>query len=322
MAPAEDHACNVNSMEGIEIATVRANRMSFDYRHRLVATTLVCVALGSALVALAGIYFGWLVCTASTPSELIACLTQLGGSIVLVSLLSTLLMFRIARPLRLLSQLASQRTVENPALMGRGDEIGFLAREFHTLQHGVEFGKKLLAREKQTDPVTGLANRNVAHDRLNAAIKSAARTKTAIAVVIVDLRQLASINSQYGYQAGDRALSTVATRLCHGLKSSDSVCRLSGDEFMALVEHETGEDLVRVTENLARSLCKPISVQGASVRLSTSMGVSMYPEHGHTSEDLLRRSDIALRASAADTCEPSFYAHGQDEAYRRGIQIS
>jgi diguanylate cyclase (GGDEF)-like protein len=145
------------------------------------------------------------------------------------------------------------------------------------------------------DVLTGLPNRRMLSDRIAVAIAHAARYQENFAVLCFDLDGFKTVNDEHGHDAGDQLLNLVATRIRKPLRAVDTVARVGGDEFVALLVHLTKvEDSATVADKLLQYLCAPYTLFGQVATVGTSIGIALYPMHGTTSEELLRRADMAL----------------------------
>ncbi len=186
------------------------------------------------------------------------------------------------------------------ALRGdNGEVVAFLgiARDI-TERRAMEQRIRHLA---QHDALTGLANRALLFEHLEQALRLAARHGEKLALLFIDLDEFKPINDRLGHAAGDEVLLTTAKRLVGGLRESDLVGRLGGDEFIALLDAPAGgEEALAVARTLCRSLAEPLQVGGQTVSVSASIGVAIYSDHAASSDDLVRAADRAMyRAKAA-----------------------
>ncbi|CAN7191399.1 EAL domain-containing protein [Pseudoduganella sp. LjRoot289] len=153
----------------------------------------------------------------------------------------------------------------------------------------------LLEHEVNHDTLTGLANRNLLWDRLEQALHTAQRNKSLVAVLLVDLNKFKLINDTLGHEAGDEVLKMVARRLQAAVRESDTVARLSGDEFvLILADQPSLRYTLRMLERLRSSLAKPMVFEGKDISVGASMGVSVYPHDGCSALDLVRAADVAM----------------------------
>ena len=147
----------------------------------------------------------------------------------------------------------------------------------------------------QHDPLTGLANRALLYEFAGRVLASARRGNWCSAFLFVDLDLFKPINDTYGHDVGDGVLKEVARRLAAGVRGDDLVGRLGGDEFLALLAHiNNEEDAARAARHALFSLNQPYHVDGLVLRVSPSIGVSLFPQDGHSVEELIKHADAAM----------------------------
>ncbi|MEO5333330.1 MAG: diguanylate cyclase [Magnetococcus sp. YQC-5] len=179
------------------------------------------------------------------------------------------------------------------------DEISFLTAIANTLA-GVVERKKIENRLKQLadhDELTGLPNRRQILRRLHQDLALAIRENRTMVIMMMDLDHFKQVNDIQGHQAGDALLVEVAQRMKKILRISDTVGRLGGDEFIALlpiIRH--ADDVSIVADKLINTVSKPYMIHGQECRIGISIGISIYPLHGAEVDLLLQRADIALYA--------------------------
>jgi two-component system cell cycle response regulator len=145
------------------------------------------------------------------------------------------------------------------------------------------------------DELTGLPNRRLLMDRLSLAIAHARRSQCLMAVMFLDLDNFKQINDTLGHDVGDALLCLVADRLVRTVRQADTVARLGGDEFIiALPELSHADDAAELGEKVIQAVSQPYCIQGQEVRLTASVGISMYPLHGEDAEALMKSADLAL----------------------------
>ena len=146
------------------------------------------------------------------------------------------------------------------------------------------------------DALTNLPNRQTFSERIRHAIAIATRRSTELAVVFVDVDHFKTINDSLGHDAGDLVLRVVAERISGCLRESDTVARIGGDEFVILLEEGGGahDSFDTVADKLAKSVAKPITVNGIELYVALSMGICVFPQDGQDSETLLRNADTAM----------------------------
>ena len=152
-----------------------------------------------------------------------------------------------------------------------------------------------LSHQALHDPLTGLPNRALLHDRLDRALRREEREARPLAVLFLDLDRFKSVNDSLGHAAGDAVLVAVARRLENVLRSGDTAARLGGDEFVVLCENTTPEQATAVAERIAACLASPITVGARELLISASIGVALggVGSH-HDAEALLHHADAAM----------------------------
>lgn len=145
------------------------------------------------------------------------------------------------------------------------------------------------------DTLTGLPNRNLLKDRINHALARMRRNGGQVAVLYVDLDRFKPINDNLGHEAGDAVLRVVAERLSLCIRSSDTVARIGGDEFVVVVEDiaRPGEAAM-VARKILDVLDPPIIHQGHFCQVGASIGIAVYPLDGTNMEDVCKAADIAM----------------------------
>jgi diguanylate cyclase (GGDEF)-like protein/PAS domain S-box-containing protein len=145
------------------------------------------------------------------------------------------------------------------------------------------------------DVLTGLPNRSLFRDRLRQAIAQSRRRRSRLAVMFIDLDRFKLINDTYGHVRGDLFLQQVAGRLRRQLRSSDTLSRLGGDEFTVLVpDLRHVEDAAIKAQQFLEALRRPFLVEGDELSATCSIGISVFPDHGTTEDELIRNADLAM----------------------------
>ncbi|MEB3358251.1 MAG: CHASE2 domain-containing protein [Synechococcales bacterium] len=145
------------------------------------------------------------------------------------------------------------------------------------------------------DPLTGLPNRKLFQERLIQAIEWAAQNRQLIGLLFLDLDGFKSVNDTLGHPIGDLLLKAVAQRLTGCLRASDTVARLGGDEFVVILPAIPSADHIStVAEKILMTLSKPFLLEDKAISITTSIGVSIYPEHGESMEILIVAADQAM----------------------------
>jgi diguanylate cyclase (GGDEF)-like protein/PAS domain S-box-containing protein len=147
----------------------------------------------------------------------------------------------------------------------------------------------------QHDFLTGLPNRMLLNDRIRQAIVLAPRHKKKIALLFLDLDGFKHINDSLGHPTGDKLLQSIAERLGECVRGSDTVSRQGGDEFVVLLsEIEHAEDAAITARRMLQVVAEPHSVDDHDLHVTTSIGLSVYPDDGLDSETLIKNADTAM----------------------------
>ncbi|MDY0014125.1 MAG: EAL domain-containing protein [Rhodocyclaceae bacterium] len=145
------------------------------------------------------------------------------------------------------------------------------------------------------DALTNLPNRVLLADRLGQALAQCQRRGKSVAVAYLDLDGFKAVNDQYGHDVGDELLVALAHRMKDALRDGDTLARMGGDEFVAvLVDLGEASDCEPVLSRLLKAAATPVHAGGCALEVSASMGVTLYPEDGGDADQLLRHADQAM----------------------------
>lgn len=152
-----------------------------------------------------------------------------------------------------------------------------------------------MAYSAEHDYLTGLPNRMLLNDRIGQAVVMARRHATKVAILFLDLDGFKHINDSLGHRTGDTLLQSVAKRLVNCVRTSDTVSRQGGDEFVVLLSevHHT-EDAAITAARMLRAVAVPHTVEQLELHITTSIGVSVFPDDGLDAETLIKNADIAM----------------------------
>ena len=147
----------------------------------------------------------------------------------------------------------------------------------------------------QHDALTGLPNRSLLQDRLGQAVAYANRSAMPVWVMLIDLDRFKFVNDSMGHKAGDVLLVTVAARLRTALRDADTVARLSGDEFVVILNEHADEPLCpAVVQRIMDAVAQPVMLGNKEFFVTCSVGVAVFPTEGTLSENLIEHADIAM----------------------------
>lgn len=145
------------------------------------------------------------------------------------------------------------------------------------------------------DSLTLLPNRNLLRDRLQQALVAAQRHERGVAVVFIDLDGFKNVNDSLGHSVGDRLLGVVAERLTRCTRTSDTVARHGGDEFVIVLTDTIDEkSLIGWMERARAMISEPVMIDGTELYVGCSMGASVFPQDGNDAEALLKKADVAM----------------------------
>jgi diguanylate cyclase (GGDEF)-like protein/PAS domain S-box-containing protein len=148
------------------------------------------------------------------------------------------------------------------------------------------------------DSLSGLANRALFRDRLDHASARAARSRTSLAVLFLDIDDFKLVNDSLGHAAGDEMLVAVAGRLIGALRVGDTAARFGGDEFAVLLEETAGpEEACRLAERIIEELRVPMRIADRDVSVQVSIGIALSPAGRESPSDLLQAADVAMYAA-------------------------
>ncbi|QEP42519.1 EAL domain-containing protein [Ectothiorhodospiraceae bacterium BW-2] len=158
----------------------------------------------------------------------------------------------------------------------------------------IKEGQNRLEYLASHDELTGLPNRTLLLDRLNHALQIAAREGRRCALCFIDLDHFKSVNDNFGHAVGDQMLIQTAARLSSHLRSSDTLARVGGDEFILLLEDSDISDAHLIATKMLRSMQQPLVIEGHELFQSLSIGISLYPDDAKEAAVLMEYADTAM----------------------------
>lgn len=171
------------------------------------------------------------------------------------------------------------------------------------------------------DGLTGLPNRLLLPDRVASALSRAQRHGHGVALLFLDLDEFKNVNDTLGHRIGDELLKSLARRLRASLRQSDLLVRLSGDEFVVVLEDLEGEGGPdRVAQKILDDVMRPFPIEGHEVQVSASLGYAVFPDDGTDPETLLRNADAAMY-HAKELGRNSYRAFSHALAQRREQRV-
>lgn len=175
------------------------------------------------------------------------------------------------------------------------------------------------------DTLTGLPNRMMLISHISHAIEGAKRKHKHIALLLLDLDRFKNVNDSFGHLAGDDLLQQLSAKLKTKLRGNDLMARLGGDEFVVVLEDVSNpEYAAKVAENIIQTIQEPwhLHQHNAIVNIGTSIGISLYPDHGDNSLDLLKHADAALyQAKGSGRGVAKYYSENLTRQARRRFKL-
>jgi len=170
-----------------------------------------------------------------------------------------------------------------------------LETDIATKTYEIKKQKEVLYVQAHHDSLTGLPNRILFNDRLEHGIEQAKRHKTKIALFFIDLDHFKRINDSLGHPIGDRVLIAVAERLKAKIRKEDTLARLGGDEFTIIMEDlREIQDVSLLAQKILNVLMQPIHIEGHTLYISCSIGISLYPKDDTDTHNLIKYADAAM----------------------------
>ncbi|HEX3987655.1 MAG TPA: EAL domain-containing protein [Acidobacteriaceae bacterium] len=206
---------------------------------------------------------------------------------------------------RSMLQVAAQRPFDVQFPVRGSEEVGELVDGFNAMltemQRRDRARKEAEARLQQMvlfDDLTGLPNRRLLIDRLTHSLAKGWRENRKVALLYIDLDGFKLVNDGLGHNVGDALLGQVAQRMKARFRQSDTLARIGGDEFTLILENvQSTEDADTVARDALDLMKAPFDVDGHSIRMTASVGISLFPDHAQESGQLLRQADCAMFAA-------------------------
>ncbi len=196
--------------------------------------------------------------------------------------------------------------LDDDASVERAYEVGaidFITKpiKWAVLKHRVKsvVAKVIAERKVQLlayrDSLTGLPNRLLFADRLEQAVMRSERSRTSMALMLVDIDDFKLVNDSFGHDAGDKLIKAVGDLISKSLRRADTIARLGGDEFAVIIEGIDGpEDAISIADNLTTILEHNVRLDDQETYTSASIGIAVYPGDGKDARTLLKNADTAM----------------------------
>ncbi|WP_339528788.1 putative bifunctional diguanylate cyclase/phosphodiesterase [Pseudomonas mucidolens] len=240
---------------------------------------------------------------------------------LIVSLLGALLMARrVSRPLDALVQAAERigaGDYRTPVQVRGNDEFGLLAQAFNAMQGGIAVRERQLAHNALHDALTGLPNRALAMERLGSAISA----RRPVVLLYLGIENYRAINQGFGSQGVEQMLREASRCLLSSLSAGDTAARITGSEFLLLLENIAIDSAVARADRLYGLLTEPQQVGEDELKHEVSIGIAAYPDDGLQVEELISRAAIARHDAAALPGYLQIYQQDRDLAHQRQINL-
>ena len=226
----------------------------------------------------------------------------------------------VSRPVSVLAE-AAQRIgrgdYQTPVTLKRRDELGFLAKAINAMQNGIAVREQQLAHNALHDALTGLPNRALAMERLGSAISA----RRSVVVIYLGIENYRIINEGFGPEGVELIMREASRVMCETVQERDTAARITGNEFVLLLESTQVDVGVALADRLYALLSRPLSIAGHETQLEICMGIAMYPFNGQSAEELITRAAIARRDAATLPGYLQIYQQDRHLVYQRQIQL-
>ncbi|QVK31193.1 bifunctional diguanylate cyclase/phosphodiesterase [Pseudomonas syringae] len=240
---------------------------------------------------------------------------------LVASLIGTLALARsVSLPVQVLATAAKRigdGDYKTPVTLVRSDELGMLADAINTMQQGIAVREGQLAHNALHDNLTGLPNRALVMERLGSSIAA----DRAVALLSLSVENLATISESVSAEGLDQLLRQVGQRLQSNLRAGDTVARLGANEFLLLLDNTSSAGAVGMADAVQRLLSEPQRIDNHELELECCIGITVYPEHGDSAQELLNRAVIARKDAAFLPGRLQIYQDGRDLAHQRQITL-
>jgi diguanylate cyclase (GGDEF)-like protein len=228
----------------------------------------------------------------------------------------------VSRPVATLVQAArriEEGEYDHPVAVRGARDFRRLASTFNAMQTGIAEREARITHLAYHDALTGLPNRAFAEMQLEALLRE--DTRTPLALIIIDVRNLPEINATLGHHVGDEALNEVARRLRQNVGASDLVARLSAHQFIVASRPCSLQRAPLLAEQLTGTIRAGFHVAQVSLDMDAVAGVATFPDHSSASRELLRCAQLALHDANEARSRVALYVAGRDEQHRRRLTL-
>jgi len=216
-----------------------------------------------------------------------------------------------------------------PTEKNEKDEICILVESFNVMQHEIADREERILYQIHHDALTGLSNRALVSKEIKSLICDYNNTtqdqdegsEQCFAVIGLNINRFKQVNSTFGYKTGDKLLQAIAHRITTLLAEDSYPARIGGDEFLVLIKNTSEVELPGIIGHFLTELNQTYHIGYFDITISVCAGVSIFPQHGMRTSQLLRRADIALNNAKQRKKSIEFYEVGEDEKYLNQIRL-
>ena len=246
-----------------------------------------------------------------------------GIALVLAAVIGGLLGRSATRPIGELVRAAEriqEGRYDTAVVASGGAEFRSLAVTFNTMQKNIAEREADITHQAYHDSLTGLPNRALVEKRLEEIIASSDSTAS-IALILIDMRKVSEINASLGHHVGDDVVREAARRLRANAAPADIVARLSESQFLIVARNCTSQRAALFADQMAGVIRRGFHLEEMSLQLHVAAGICLFPEHGRTVDELLRRVQIAIEDAEEAWTRAASYRTGGDEEHRRRLKL-
>ena len=246
-----------------------------------------------------------------------------GVTVLLAAVIGMVLGRSATRPLGELVR-AAQRIqhgrYDTAVTVSGGEEFRSLAVTFNTMQRTIADREADITRHAFYDSLTGLPNRALAERRLQELL-GGRQAPGALALILILVRSVREVNATFGHEVGDEVVQETARRLSRNVASEHVIARLGESQFLIIAPGFAAERARIYVDQLAGALRGGFHLSGMTLDLGVTCGICVYPEHGQSAQDLLRRVQVALEDAGETRLRVAGYEPGRDEQHRRRLTL-
>ncbi|MEM9372846.1 MAG: EAL domain-containing protein [Planctomycetota bacterium] len=199
-------------------------------------------------------------------------------------------------------------------------DVAGIVSNFHAIDER-KVAEERINQLANFDSLTGLPNRRLLQETLEQRLEQARSGGTGLTLLYMDLDRFKNVNDTLGHDVGDRLLVRVASAAAAIVGDGRMIARLGGDEFAVLIEGETLEATTAVAGELVAAMERPMHVDGYEVRLSASVGLARFPQHGQHADELFKHADIAMYRAKGERNRFAVFRAEDARAMRERVQV-